>query len=254
MVDVGRSTAIDPATATGHQKREQDHQEEPGDEPEQYLGPRTPRQILDVAQVMGIPAEELTARVREAISIIVSEFDTTRAALEREQERVKHYRDLADRHARLPLMNRRALFGELSRLINRAKQTRTTSCLAIISIGGTEAARIELGRSLVDGIFAQAAGILAAEVRASDVVGSLGGGDFGVILTLAGRKDAEAKVLELTAKLADGLKPRRPNHPVVDIYWGVAPFGAEAEIDAILDAADENLRDNAQRQRSIEEK
>ena len=56
MVDVGRSAAIDPATAADHQKRQQDRREDSGKESELLYGQRTPRQIRDVAQVMGIPA------------------------------------------------------------------------------------------------------------------------------------------------------------------------------------------------------
>ncbi|MCG8508635.1 MAG: diguanylate cyclase [Rhodospirillales bacterium] len=247
MVDVGRSAAIDPATAADHQKRQQDRREDSGKESELLYGQRTPRQIRDVAQVMGIPAEELTERVREALSIIIGEFDSVRAALDRERERVNHFQELADRHSRLPVMNRRTLLREMSRLIIRAQQTLTTSSLAVISIGEVEAARIDLGRTVIDGIFKTAAETLAADVRASDIVGSLGGGDFAVILTLADIRAAEAKVQELTARLETALKPRRAEHPKVRIYWGLAAFGSQDEVDSILEAADRDLRERARR-------
>lgn len=249
MVDVGRSSAIDPATAADHQKRQKDQQEESGGEPEKQLGRRTPRQILDVAQIMGIPTEELTERVREAISIIVGEFDTTRAALDRERERVKHFQELADLHPRLPLMNRRTLLRELSRLIIRAQQTLTTSSLAIISLGGLEAIRIVQGRATVDAILSRAADVLAAEFRASDIVGSLGGGDFAVILTLADRAAAETKVLELTSKLTAELKAKGRDLSEEDIHWGLFSFGGEDEAETVIEAADADLRERARKLR-----
>lgn len=242
MVDVTRSSGVDPVTGTDRQKRQHEREEQGGPHPRKAPPRRSPRQIHDVAQVMGIPAAELTPRVQEALDIIVGEYDRTRSDLERERERVAHYQDLTDKDPLLPVLNRRALTRELARLINRAAQTRTVSSVAVLHLRNLDATRLRHGRAAVDGILGQAAERLIADLRATDIAGSLGGGDFAVVLTLTNGAAAVEKTQALAGALRAAIGERAGAGLPLDVAWGVAAFTAEDDAEHVIAAADDDLR------------
>lgn len=243
MVDVTRSAGIDPSSATDHQKRQQEpeekaQQEEPGSQPS--TGPRTPRQILDVANIMGIPTGELTPHVREALTVIINEFDRVRFKAERDAERAQHFQELAEKDCVLPVLNRRAFIRELSRIINRSAQTKTTSSVAVIHFRGIEEIRLHHGRDIADQTLEQVARTLADALRNTDIVASIGGADFAVILTLTDKGDG----LETMREVRDAVRTRLVSQdglPQFDLVWGLVAFDANADADAVLAAADKDL-------------
>jgi len=240
MVDVTRSSGVDPVSGTDRHKRQHERDEPGGFPPRQQTPRRSPRQIHDVAHVMGIPAAELTPRVQEALDIIVGEYDRTRSELDRERERVAYCQELADRDPLLPVLNPRALTRELARLINRAAQTRTVSSVAVLHLGGLEAPRLRRGRAVIDGVLRQVAERLIAELRASDLVASLGGADFAVVLTLTNGVAAVDKTQSLAE--AARAEARERFGVSVEVAWGVAAFTAEDDAEQVIAAADGDLR------------
>ncbi len=242
MVDVTRASGVESVIAADGHKRRQEHEEQGGSHPREAPTRRSPRQIHDVAQVMGIPPSEMTPRVQEALDIIVSEYDRARSDLERERERIAFYQDLADKDARLPLVNQRSLMRELARLIARASQTRTVSSLAILHIRNLEATRLRHGRAKADGILLQVAERLGTALRASDIVASLGGTEFAVVLTLTDGSAATEKVAALAAALGTMLGERSDPDLPLDVVWGVAAFTSEDDAERVMETADGDLR------------
>ncbi len=242
MVDVTRASSVDPLSGADGHKRRQEHEGEGGSHPRQAPARRSPRQIHDVAQVMGIPPSEMTPRVQEALDIIVSEYDRARSDLERERERIAFYQDLADRDPHLPLVNQRTLMRELARLIARAAQTRTVSSLAILHIRNLEATRLRHGRAKADGILLQAAERLSTALRASDIVASLGGTEFAVVLTLTDGAAATEKMANVAQTLRAALRERSDADLPLDVSWGVTAFTAEDDAERVMEAADADLR------------
>lgn len=241
MVDVTRSSGVEPVIGTDRHKRRQEHEEQAGSHPREAPPRRSLRQIHDVAQVMGIPASELTPRVQEALDIIVSEYDRARSDLERERERIAFYQDLADRDPRLPLINQRTLTRELARLISRAAQTRTVSSLAVLYIRNLESMRLRYGRVAADDILLRVAEHLTAALRASDIVASLGGAEFAAVLTLTDEAAARDKMRAVAESLRANLGERAGDDLPLDVAWGVAAFTAEDDAEPVLDAADRDL-------------
>ena len=153
MVDVTRSSGISPSAAADHDKgrRGPEKEAQPDAQDHQEFGePGTPRRILDVANIMGIPTDELTPHVREALTVIIGEFDRARLAAERDGERAEHFKELSEKDCVLPVLNRRAFTHELSRIINRSAQTETTSTVAVVHFLGIEDIRLVHGRGIAD--------------------------------------------------------------------------------------------------------
>ena len=242
MVEVTRTSSVEPATATDPQTRQHDPDDESGSGGEEEARPRwrSAHQIYDVAQIMGIPASELTPRVEEALTIIVGEFDRTRSELERERERVGYFQDLSDRDSVLPVANKRALMRDLGRLINRAAQTRTVSSLVVFTIRGLERVRTSKGLAETEAILAKVAATLSSGLRGSDSLAYMGGADFGVILTLSEGRQAEDKAEDLSTRIAGTLQVISGDG--CHVGWGIAPFQAGDDPDAVFERADADLR------------
>jgi diguanylate cyclase (GGDEF)-like protein len=242
MVDVTRSSGVDPVTGADRHKRRQEREEQGAPHPHENRTRRSPRQIHDVANVMGIPPSELTPRVQEALDIIVGEYDRTRSDLERERERIAYYQDLADKDPHVGLINQRTLMRELARLITRATQTRTVSSLAVLHIRNLEGTRLRHGRAAAEGILREIAERLIAELRASDIVASLGGTDFAVVLTLTDGIAATAKMQSVADSLRVALRDRTDPDLPLEVGWGVTAFTAEDDAEQIVEAADVDFR------------
>ena len=78
-MEVKRTNLVPPVDESLEMDLEKGRSEEMSPRPDRKRRPRRPREgISDVAFIMGIPEEELTPRVREALSIIVNAFDRER--------------------------------------------------------------------------------------------------------------------------------------------------------------------------------
>lgn len=245
MVDVTRPSGVDPVTGADWEKHRQHRDEQNGGQPparDAAARRRGPRNIDDVAYVMGIPPAEMTPRVQEALDIIVGEYDRTRSDLERERERVAHFQALSERDAILPVDNRRTLIRELTRLANRAAQTHTVSSLLMLHIRHLDAVRLRRGRAAADGILRRAAEVLLANLRASDVVASVGGSDLAVILALTDGTAAADKARALADGVAAAIAEDGGDGEPPAVDWGLAAFAAGDDAEGIVTAADRDLR------------
>jgi diguanylate cyclase (GGDEF)-like protein len=170
--------------------------------------PRPPKResVSDVAIIMGIPASEMTANVQDALTDILNAFDHQRLELEQLRAHARYLEDQDDRHSFLPVLNRHALFREISRRLTVAEKAEVGQTFLCFNIGDMDAVRRNFGLAAMEAALTQAALGLSGELRSSDVIGSLDGMDFGIILALA---DARA-----AAEKAAGLKAGIEEHPV----------------------------------------
>lgn len=189
----------------------------------------------------------MTPRVRAAIEGLLAQFDALRKQLQAERDREVYLQGLAEGHPVLPVGNRRALIRELSRVIARSRVAQTQNAFLLVSVSNAAAIRRAHGEAGVHVLLCEVAARLVCSVRASDVVASLGGYDFGVILTLAGGAAAAEKARSLVAGLGEtevawsGVVLR----PEAD--WGLAVIGPDDVADAVIAAADAALVTRAMR-------
>jgi GGDEF domain-containing protein len=207
------------------------------------------RDEADLACMFGIPPAEMTPGVRAAIDRLLARLDALARQVEAERDREAYLQELADGHAVLPVGNRRYLIRELSRILERGKAAQSINTFVLISIVNGWKVRYEQGEAAAHGLLCHAAEALIAAVRSSDVVASLGGYDFGVVLTLAGGEAARAKAKALVAAVAaeaadgDGLTLG------AEAVWGMHEMRAADAADAVIAAADRDLVARGMRER-----
>jgi diguanylate cyclase (GGDEF)-like protein len=135
------------------------------------------------------------------------EIEELRADLARAYARIAELEARADVDALLDLLNRRGFERELTRAVAYVARYGTPAVLMYIDLDGFKAVNDRHGHATGDALLKAVARELTGHVRASDVVGRLGGDEFGVIMwnvdaALAARKgpDLERLIEAATAR------------------------------------------------------
>ena len=112
--------------------------------------------------------------------------------------RLEAVETVADQDGLLPLLNRRAFVREMSRMISFAERYDVPASLIYFDLDGFKAVNDAHGHAAGDAALTYIADLLRANVRESDIVGRLGGDEFGVILAKADQAQAESKARSLS--------------------------------------------------------
>jgi diguanylate cyclase (GGDEF)-like protein len=158
----------------------------------------TAKPAPDVSSVLGIPDAEFTPRVRDAIMTLMAEVDRLRQDLERAQKRLEVAETVADQDGMLPVLNRRAFVREMSRIMSFGDRYDLNAGLIYFDLDGFKAVNDSFGHAAGDAALHHVAQLLIDNVRESDIVGRLGGDEFGVILAKADHVQAEKKARSLS--------------------------------------------------------
>ena len=154
------------------------------------------RRINDSVSIMGIPEAELTPKVRDALMSLMAEVEAMRRDLREARDRLETLERLADRDPLIPVANRRAFVRELTRTMSHSERHGHASSVVYIDLNDFKEINDTHGHQAGDEALKHVADILLGSVRDSDVVGRLGGDEFGIILDKSGadaaRERAEA--------------------------------------------------------------
>ena len=195
----------------------------------------------DVSSVLGIPDAEFTPRVRDAIMTLMAEVDRLRQDLEQTKKRLEAAETVADQDGLLPVLNRRAFVREMSRLISFGDRYNLNASLIYFDLDGFKSVNDSFGHAAGDAALHHVANLLIANVRESDIVGRLGGDEFGVILAKADQPQAEKK-----ARLLTDLFLAQPfewdGKPLaLSFAYGVHAFKKGEDVDLAMENADKAM-------------
>lgn len=237
MADISQPAPIGSILPTGkhgqqHKRRKDEEDDRP---PPSTVDPR------DVTEVMGIPISDLTPKVQETLTTIMTEFDKTRIELDHAKSHIQYLEELADRHPVLPLINRRGLHREISRTLALAERAGVTNSFLAVHIQNAEDIRASFGREATESVLSLVAETLCTEVRDSDIVGSLGGSDFGVILTLTGDEKATDKAARMVAALNDEAVTIKGQPVALRVVYGLHTINPGDNAESVLQSADQDL-------------
>ena len=192
----------------------------------------------DSVAVMGVPEAELTPKVRAAIMGLLDEVQHLRDELRQSVKRIAYLERLADQDTLLPVINRRAFVRELSRMLSFAERYGIVSSVLYFDINGMKAINDTHGHAAGDAALVRVSELLAENIRESDVVGRLGGDEFGVILTQADIAVAHEKAASLATAIENAPLIWKGREVAVGVAYGAQVFGAGDTADHVLDAAD----------------
>jgi diguanylate cyclase (GGDEF)-like protein len=148
------------------------------------------------ASVLGIPEEEFTPRVRDAIMTLMHEVDRLR-------REVEDMARAADQDMLLPILNRRAFVREITRFTAFAERYGTPSSLIYFDFDDFKSVNDAHGHPAGDAVLRHFSDLIASRIRESDILARLGGDEFGVILSHVTAEKAARKGTSLTKALRD---------------------------------------------------
>lgn len=195
----------------------------------------------DAASVLGIPQGELTPKVQEAISQLMAEVDTLRQELDQSMSRIEYLEQFADQDSLAPVANRRAFARELSRNLSYAERYGTPSSVICLDLNGLKQLNDSKGHAAGDAAILKVANILAANVRESNIVGRLGGDEFGVMLSHADEDAARGKVEFLAKTIAEDPLEWEGGLIDLEVAIGVHTIRGGGDAGAALEAADKAM-------------
>jgi diguanylate cyclase (GGDEF)-like protein len=153
----------------------------------------------------------------------------------RAEERLK---DLADHDSLTGLLNRRRFDEELRTVVQRLRRYGGRAALLLLDVDRFKAVNDTHGHKAGDDVLVEVGAALRRRLRATDVVGRLGGDEFGVLLLETGADESRLVALELAGAIRNGGGPI-----VVTASIGVVLLDerASADADDALVAADRAL-------------
>ena len=156
----------------------------------------------DVATLLGIPTAEMTPAIRQGLARLIEDVVRLLNEIDGKNRRIAYLEKLADEDPHMPVLNRRAFVRELSRSMAVAERYGIISSVLYIDVNGMKRINDSHGHGAGDAALSHIAETLVAHVRKSDVVGRLGGDEFGVILVPADENQAVAKGHSLARLIA----------------------------------------------------
>ena len=205
---------------------------------ENTAGSAAALRAADAASVLGIPQGELTPKVQEAISQLMAEVDTLRQDLDQSMSRIEYLEQFADQDSLAPVANRRAFVRELSRNLSYAERYGTLSSVIYLDLSGLKQLNDSKGHAAGDATLMHVAAALTENLRESDMLGRLGGDEFGVILS---HTDA-AQALEKGRQLAHAIMAKPVDYEgakiTVTASYGITTFKPGDSAQEAMEAAD----------------
>jgi diguanylate cyclase (GGDEF)-like protein len=193
---------------------------------------------VDSTAFLGLSETDMTPAVQAAVQTLLGEIDDLRGEVGRLKARLAETEGLADRDALTPLLNRRALIRELSRIRTFSQRYGASASLVYFDLDDLKGVNDRFGHAAGDAAIRAVADRLLANVRESDIVGRMGGDEFAVILVQADHATAEGKAAQLARAIeAEPLRFGDWSAPL-HVSWGVREITPDAEPEALVAEAD----------------
>src|SRR5215510_13268073 len=175
---------------------------------------------------MGLPQPRVDDEF-PSVTALLAENERLKRELAVARARIGELEARADIDPLLDILNRRGFERELKRALAHVKRYGTQAVLMFVDLDAFKGVNDRYGHGAGDALLKAVARELVGHVRASDVVGRLGGDEFGVLIWHAGEEQALAKARELESLIAR-----------VAIVHGKARIEAAASVGMALMVAD----------------
>ena len=192
------------------------------------------RETTRLLQGLGLSRRDVSEAGAAALERLVAERDALQAKLAAAEQ-------LADRDALAPVLNRRAFLRELHRTMSEVERYKTPAAVLYIDLDGFKALNDGYGHAAGDAVLRHVALLLLDSVRESDVVGRLGGDEYGVVLNRANAEESRAKAASLNERVNSSAILHAGVAHRVRASVGVHPIAAVEDPETAIARADEAM-------------
>jgi diguanylate cyclase (GGDEF)-like protein len=157
----------------------------------------------ELVRAVGIPRDQMTPHVRQTIVRLLNDVERLRQELFDTRSRIEYLERLTDQDALTPVANRRAFMRELNRSIAYSYRHKVASSVVYIDLNRMKEINDRYGHVAGDMALLYVSSTLVQNLRRSDLVGRLGGDEFGLIMPHANQDQALQKMVKLAQHIAD---------------------------------------------------
>ena len=197
----------------------------------------------EAVNLAGALSNSLSLEAQNILTTLALEMEPLRVEIDRLTQRENYYREMAVKHSFLPISNRREFLRLMQHVIDHIGNLQPLPVLLIINISNAAQFRLRYGRRAADLLLCHTATSLLAVFDAGDVVGSLGGEDFGGIVLTRGPAEAiTQRVDDIVQKLSDVPFSWLDNEHELRVLVGWTELDQNISVQDALDIADRSLR------------
>ena len=171
------------------------------------------------------------AKARRQVSALKAELAAAQA-------RIDELQAWADTDFLLNIYNRRGFERELDRSIAYIRRYKATGALIVLDVDRLKPINDTFGHAAGDVVLKGVVAVLMRHVRSSDVVGRLGGDEFGLLLWNLSEADALSKAAALEEAIDRLTFVFKGRSVVAGASAGIALIGATEEAASVMEAAD----------------
>src|SRR6266699_162735 len=188
--------------------------------------------------IPGTPAAALSPELHEWLARLAAERDRLRDELAKARGRIASLERVADEDTLIPVANRRAFVRQLTRTIAFTHRYGVPASVVYFDVNNMKQINDMHGHPAGDAALRHIAAVLGDNTRSSDIVGRLGGDEFGVILAQTDEAQAHSKAAALAAAIAATPLRREGLKIAVSAAYGVYAFSGSDDPQHAIEAAD----------------
>lgn len=201
---------------------------------------RSMADFRDFISMLDVPAEEMTPAVRDAFQKVFAELMQREEKVDELTGRVNWLNTLTDAHPFLPVINRRAFIGKLTRVLDVIRHSGGSNCLVYVDVTGVEQVRRQFGHLAEEAALNQISEHLMEPLTPADIIGNLGGYTFGIVIFGSGQAGADAYLSRVKQTIAANPFRHEGNSLSLSVEAGTTIIGASDSPQSVLDAADKH--------------
>jgi len=234
-MDVNKTTSIRPMGDDGSRKPPRkklfSSDNEPSDEMEDESAGLPHQKDSQAFAIGGLLSEKMPEPMQLAFDSMVSELEQMRHKLECALRAEARFLEATHQHSFLPIVNRREFYRELSHILLNSDESVPPPGLFLLHLNNGGKIRRELGRGALDQALEKTCSVIADSLDQNDLVGSLGGNDFAVLLLSPTPEVLEERLEQLQQALQQEpfLWHHRKYNLDVSLGGGVLQSGQSAE-------------------------
>ena len=246
-MDVNKTDAVLPV-GQGSPKKDKKHgaQNEKQEDPNTDDG-ESPWEGTEAFAMDGVLADDLGPEIQKTLEGLAGQIEPLRVEVERLKGREAHFKDLAEKPSFLPVPGRREFLRELTHVLNNMANVTPSPSLAVLHLVNADDIRRRWGRSALDAVLIHVCAVMDSNLHPTDVAGSIGGNDFGIILLAGDQELARTKTTALVDAIGAKAFLWRDQSETLEVVAGVGTLEDAKTAENALAAADRDLMDGLER-------
>jgi len=196
---------------------------------------------IRAAKLLGVPGAHMTREVRAALNALMGEVDALRDEIDDTKAKLAEAESQADHDPLAPVYNRRAFMRETGRVVAMVKRHEVEASLIFFDLNGFKDVNDTHGHAAGDAVLRAIGESLLKHTRETDIVGRIGGDEFGVVLTHVSPEAAKVKAEALAAAIRTERHLHEGLQLSVSASYGMTRIDGKDSAERLLARADEAM-------------